>query len=171
MSKQNKIPTPHLRVLKALSKDNDLPRSKLNGKAGFSDGSGTLNVALNGRKKNDYGNGIKGLLDLGYVSRKEVDVDGVTDSIYHLTAAGAKALERYLAEHSKLPSIRDKSACVNTRYSGKPAKKFAAKPKAAKKAKRKDADRKAKASTKSTQPVKKAEAKPEAQTTVPAAAA
>lgn len=121
---------PQFRVLKVLLPDASgerpfMDRSRLEKKAGFNEGSGTLQVALLGRTID--GKTIPGLVGLELVKRTEIELDnGAKERGYQITAKGVKAAERFLADHDgKAPKARDKELCVNARYKakGKKAKK------------------------------------------------
>lgn len=118
---------PMFRVLKVLLPDANgerpfMDRSRLEKKAGFSAGSGTLQVALLGRTI--AGKTIPGLVGLELVKRTEIDLDGTKERGYQITAKGAKAADKFLAEHNgKTPKARDKDLCVNARYAKKGKKK------------------------------------------------
>lgn len=61
--------------------------------------------------------GRTSLLALGYVTCEQLNIDGLIEYHYIITAAGIKELERYLMLNPKLPKKRDKELCVNDRYS------------------------------------------------------
>lgn len=92
-------------------------RPALARRAGYTPVSGSITRALNGiRAGSSSGDPQTGLLALGYVETVEVDVCGVTESNYRITAAGVAALHAYLAEHGELPPLRDQGASTNKRY-------------------------------------------------------
>ena len=124
MSKQAKPPlrVPQYRVLKALlpkgGRTPALTRTELAARAGFQTGSGTINRALNGiAKGSSSGDPYPGIVDLGYVRRAEVHLDGgLKETVYQITAAGQKAA-RAFAKERKVSDVRRASASTNKRYS------------------------------------------------------
>ena len=113
---------PQARVLNALMACDDganpvLSRMQLAENAGFVPTSGTINGALHGiADGSSTGKPHMGLIDLGYVSRLPLDVDGAVEIHYQITSLGIEALEKYLSDGGKLPPVRDKAASVNRRY-------------------------------------------------------
>lgn len=58
-----------------------------------------------------------GLLARGMVEEVIIDVEGVSESAYHITTVGISAVNRFLAAHGgKMPPKRDGQSCINTRY-------------------------------------------------------
>lgn len=85
-------------------------RATLEEKAGFSEGSGTLNLALNGRKS---GNIQKGLLELGLVQKIMVTDDGWEGVAYEITEAGRAIIKSH---QEPIPAPRDREQSTNTKY-------------------------------------------------------
>lgn len=122
MATTNLLRVPQARCLKALYPNDKgvrpaLSRAKLAQRAGFTPVSGTVTRALSGvREGSSSGDAHKGLLDLGYVKRLELDIDGGKETAYQITAAGIKAYERHIAATGRLPKHRDKDISTNHRY-------------------------------------------------------
>ena len=120
------VNTPQARVLKVLApKDTtdhwtdwpEMTRYDLSVRIGWNPTTGTLNRALHGiRKGSSCGAAHLGLLDLELVKEVTIELDSRQTTVYRITAAGVKALQRYLTETPRLPKKRDKELCVNARY-------------------------------------------------------
>lgn len=120
------IRTPQARVLAALVPEDpmgyviDWPiwtRALLAVRAGYTAVSGTVTRALNGiRPGSSSGEPHAGLLDLGYIEEVVLDIDGVNEVNYRITAAGIRAYQEYVAAKGKLPELRDAASCTNHRY-------------------------------------------------------
>jgi len=119
--------TPQARVLAALmpARIDDPPiewplltRAQLGVRAGYTSLSGTITRALNGiRPGSSSGDAHLGLIARGLVEEQSVDVDGVTELNYRITAAGICEYSAYtLITGSQLPALKDPSSCTNDRY-------------------------------------------------------
>lgn len=95
-----------------------LCRTDLASKAGFNPTTGTINRVLHGIPQgSSSGEPHPGLLERGLMKATDLDIDGVAETQYRITAAGIRAYERHVAEHGdRLPKRRDKALCVNDRY-------------------------------------------------------
>jgi hypothetical protein len=124
---QPKLRTPQARVLAALmptylddpiSEWPLLTRAALSLKAGYTAISGTTTRALNGiHEGSSSGDPHPGLLKLGLVEEQLVDVDGITETNYRITAAGVSIYQEYIrVKGGKLPELKDASTCINDRY-------------------------------------------------------
>lgn len=113
---------PQVRVLKALmpKKNGEKPlldRMSLAKKAGFNPTTGTINRVLNGIPEgSSSGQPHPGLLELGYIKRRALDIDGVIEVNYYITADGIKALVKYLTANRRIPEVRSADLCTNERY-------------------------------------------------------
>lgn len=110
---------PMYRVLRALAakagKNPTRTRAEIATKAGFSAISGTLTVALNGRKLPEGGRYV-GLIEAGLIEVVPVELDGgVTETRYRITGAGVRAAKAFAADR-KAGAVRDAAACTNARY-------------------------------------------------------
>lgn len=124
----DRLPTLQARVLMALMPRDischpfDYPlytRSALALTAGYTILSGSITRALNGIRQ---GNTTSGDPHAGLIERKLVEtvvlnIDGIKETNYRITAAGIRAVQVFLATGGKLPVIKDASLCVNNRYS------------------------------------------------------
>ncbi len=119
--------TPQARILQALMPtDLSLPLSEwplltrviMNVRAGYTATSGMVNRVLGGVPEgSSSGDPHKGILELEYVEKELVSIDGVIEINYRITAAGILAYKEYLAARGgKMPAYKDKSICVNDRY-------------------------------------------------------
>lgn len=108
---------PQVRVMRALAGGAVLTRAKLQERAGYTAASGTVTRVLNGlREGSSSGAAHPGLLALGLVERVDLDVDGVTECGYALTAAGEARLAAL--NGTPLPKHRDRWKSTNYRYQG-----------------------------------------------------
>jgi hypothetical protein len=110
-----KLRLPQIRVLRSLAEGQLLTRNKICRAAGFSTGSGTLNYALNGMKVSKANpRPHPGLVELGLITKIDLDIDGVVEVGYRITEEGLAALEEYGV--AALPPTRDKEVSTNRRY-------------------------------------------------------
>lgn len=118
---------PQARVLKALvpAYPEDPPfewplvtRAMLGVRAGYTVISGTVTRALNGiQPGSSSGDPHLGLLALGLVEVIVLDIEGVSEDNYRITAAGIRAFREYTAANGdKLPPLKDAASCTNDRY-------------------------------------------------------
>lgn len=111
---------PQVRVLQCFTSGRPLlTRAKLAERAGFSELSGTVTRVLNGlREGSSSGAAHPGLVALGYLERVELEVEeGVTETCYRITDAGARALVAWEAARGGKPAtMRDKTSSINHRY-------------------------------------------------------
>lgn len=116
---------PQARVLRALMPSDltdhytDWPvltRAALGVRAGYTAISGTITRALNGiHKDSSSGDPHLGLIARGLVKVTMIDVDGVVETNYRITADG---IREYLAHGKRrLPKVKDAALCTNDRYS------------------------------------------------------
>jgi hypothetical protein len=122
---KSKLRTPQARVLQALMPEDltaplfDWPLRMPKGIAkmiGVSQQSDCIRRALRGLpKRSSSGKAHDGLLALGYVEPLELDIDGVKEIHYRITAEGIKVIQDYLSNY-KLPKIKSTDLCVNKRY-------------------------------------------------------
>jgi hypothetical protein len=115
------VRTPQARLLVVLSEEDcpPLTKIKLAEAAGFSPGSGTIVTALNGvREGSSHGSACLGLLEMGFVQRFSLDIDGIEEVVHVITEEGREALRDYMETHGGLPKMRSKEASTNRRYSG-----------------------------------------------------
>lgn len=118
---QARIRTPQARLLVVLSEEDcpPLTKARLAEAAGFSAGSGTINSSLNEVPEgSSSGPARPGLLEIGFVQRFSLDIDGVEEVVHIITEAGREALKVYMATHGKLPKMRSREASTNKRYQG-----------------------------------------------------
>lgn len=114
----SKLRLPQARILLALRSGACLTRNKLAEAAGFSVISATVWRALNGvREGSSTGDPRPGLLELGYVSKEDLDIDGVAETNYSITESGIEAIDEWL-QHNEVPEVRSRELSVNKRYSG-----------------------------------------------------
>jgi hypothetical protein len=88
-------------------------------RAGYTGTSGSITRALNGIRKGNKTSGIPhpGLLELGLVEIEILDIEGVKERNYRITAAGIAAYRAYVAIHGEeLPPVKDAALSVNNRY-------------------------------------------------------
>lgn len=111
---------PQARVLAALmpSDPNDPPsewpfltRVALANKTGVSPISDSVWRALHGLRAGRK-DAHPGLVRLGMVGVVVLDVEGVAENNYRITAAGIRAIKAYLTDHT-IPPVKDRSRCVN----------------------------------------------------------
>jgi hypothetical protein len=108
-----------IRVLKALAGGGSLSRSKLRDRAGFSPISGTITCALNGiRVGSSTGKSRPGLVDQGLVTKTDLDIDGLTETVYRITELGKQLLVNRGYANKELPPLRDAAGSTNHRYNG-----------------------------------------------------
>lgn len=119
---------PQARVLRALmpkvttdhySEWPLLTRAALGIKAGYTAVSGTITRALNGiHIGSSSGDPHPGLLERGLVKVVTVDVEGMMELNYRITAAGIRTFEAYQTTTGKkrLPPVKDAALCTNDRY-------------------------------------------------------
>mgnify|MGYP001599048328 CR=1 FL=1 len=114
-----KLLTPEARVLLALMPADPaspqcewpaLTRAALGRAVGYSGASGTVTRAINGGRNMPTGPRLPGLLARGLVEVMVLDIDGVTESSYRITATGAAAC----LAHGRLPKVRDADKSTNT---------------------------------------------------------
>ena len=109
-----KLRTPQLRVLAALRDGAILSRTRINQAAGFSEGSGTLNYALNGMKVSKANpRPHPGLMELGLVEKLLLDIDGLEEQCYRITGLGLAVL---VTDGRELGALRSKEVSTNKRY-------------------------------------------------------
>jgi hypothetical protein len=109
---------PQARVLKALRDAGAaLSRPEIAERAGFTGKSGTVTRAMNGIPEgSSSGKRQRGLIDLGYVERKEMKTGGGSaQTVYTITDGGLRALNEYLSTDD-LGELKDKEQCTNQRY-------------------------------------------------------
>jgi hypothetical protein len=118
---------PQARVLAALVPDDPtdppsewplLTRAQLGIRAGYTGTSGSITRTMNGlREGSSSGNAHPGLLGAGLVEAIEIDVDGLAETNYRITAAGIAAYQAHVAATGgKLPEVKSAALCVNNRY-------------------------------------------------------
>ena len=125
----NTLRVPQARVLAALMPEypvdeKDPPsewpvvtRAQLGVKAGYTATSGTVTRALNGiREGSSSGDAHIGLLARGLMEEIILDIDGVTEVNYRITATGISAYKAHITTHGKLPEVKDATTCTNDRY-------------------------------------------------------
>ena len=101
MAEPTTLRVPQARVLKALLAlgSGSLTRANLAEIAGFTRTSGTTSRALRGISKgSSSGTPHPGLLELGYVIRTDLDIDGLWEAHYKITDKGIEAVTVYLNE-------------------------------------------------------------------------
>lgn len=122
-----KINIPQARVLSVLmpARPEDPPtewpfitRGRLQELAGFTVKSGGLTRVLNGIRAGNRTSGTPhpGLIERGLIAVEMLDIDGLTEYNYRITATGIQALKNYFARGGKLPEKRDASTYTNRRY-------------------------------------------------------
>lgn len=115
---------PQARVLHALMPEHPedppsewptLSRAVLGVRAGYTAISGSITRALNGiRPGSSSGDAHLGLIALKLVEVEELDIDGLVETNYRITAEGIKEFKIFLANNgSALPPLRDAALCVN----------------------------------------------------------
>jgi hypothetical protein len=117
---------PQARVLAALMPANPsesrynwpvLTRPLLSVEAGYTGTSGTITRALNGiREGSSSGDAHPGLLARGLVEEVPLDIDGLIEVNYRVTAAGIREYQAWVAAGGKLPAIKDSTKNTNRRY-------------------------------------------------------
>lgn len=123
----NRLRTPQARVLRALLPADPadhytewplLTRAQLGIKASYTAISGTITRALNGvREGSSSGDPHPGLLARGLVKVTAVDVEGMIETNYRITAAGIRAYQDHVASNgTRLPKVRPAEQCINDRY-------------------------------------------------------
>ena len=116
---------PQARVLRALMPEHPddhvldwpvLNRAVLGVRAGYTAISGSITRALNGiRQGSSSGDPHLGLVALGLVEVREIDVDGVVEQSYRITTSGVQEFNKFMALNGNaLPPLRDAALCVNT---------------------------------------------------------
>lgn len=118
--KSVKLRLPQIRVLAVLCAsrpDPLLSRGALAERCGFSPLSGTVTRVLNGvREGSSSGSARPGLVPIGYVSKTDLDIDGVIETVYQITPQGRQAYEDWIEEHGELPPMRGADISTNKRY-------------------------------------------------------
>lgn len=125
--KEHELRVPQARLLRALmpAVPSDPPiewpvlnRSALGVQAGYTAISGSVSRALGGISASNKTSGDPhpGLLKLGFVESFELDIDGLTELNYRITAAGIRAYQSFLAQGGKLPPLKAATSCTNLRY-------------------------------------------------------
>lgn len=126
-NKDEGLRTPQARVLRALMPkrpDSDelcwplVTRAMLAVRAGYTALSGTVTRALNGIRpyNKKSGDPHPGLIERGLIEVVRVDVCGLMEVNYRITASGVSAYLRHVADHGELPPLKDAALCVNDRY-------------------------------------------------------
>lgn len=118
---QHTFRVPQMRVLDALMpvRTNDPPsewpmltQRWLNQRLGYSEISTGVVRPLRGIPVgSSSGTPHPGLLGLGWVEMIAVDVDGVTENNYRITASGVVAYKAFLSQGGKLPPKRNADVC------------------------------------------------------------
>lgn len=84
---------------------------------GYSQRSGTVNRALNGIPCTcRTGEAHEGLLGMGMVVERVLDIEGMEEVNYRATEKGVRAYQAFVVRHGELPAVREKTGCVNKRY-------------------------------------------------------
>lgn len=92
-------------------------RAVLGIRAGYTAISGTVTRALNGiRPGSSSGDPHLGLLSRGLVEEVVLEIEGVKELNYRITATGIVACQKYMKIHGTLPVIKDAATCTNKRY-------------------------------------------------------
>lgn len=125
----HKLKVPQARVLAALMPENvntpqcDWPlitRTYLNMACGYSQISTGVTRPMQGIPEgSSSGNSYPGLLALKYVEEIILDIEGTAEVNYRITMLGAMAYLEWCAAGGKLPKLKDRESCINSRY--KPA--------------------------------------------------
>ncbi len=114
-----KLRTPQARILAVLAYEDCPPliKSALAEAAGFTAKSGTINSSLNGIPEgSSSGKPTLGLIEMGYVLRSPLDIDGIQEVVYSITEKGRGALAQWMSDNGGLPKMRDKKISTNRRY-------------------------------------------------------
>jgi hypothetical protein len=90
-------------------------------RAGFKITSGSITRVLNGIRPGNRTSGAPhpGLVERGLVEVVPLDIDGLVEVNYRITAAGIRAYQAYLAAGGTLPAVKDAALCTNGRYQRK----------------------------------------------------
>lgn len=126
-NKDEGLRTPQARVLRALMPkrpDSDemcwplITRAMLAVRAGYTALSGTVTRALNGIRPGNKSSGEPhpGLIERGLIEVVRVDVEGLMETNYRITANGIATYLRHIAEQGELPPLKEAALCVNDRY-------------------------------------------------------
>lgn len=126
-SKREELRIPQARILKALMPlhPDDPPfewpmitRSQLAIRAGYTIISGSVTRALNGIRDTNTTSGDPhlGLIGKGMVESVTIDVEGLGEVNYRITAKGIKEFQFFLKSGGRIPALRDRAICINTRY-------------------------------------------------------
>lgn len=111
---------PQVRVLEVLNAEAPaaMRRAVLSEHLGTSEISGTLGRALHGVLPGGVNAVHLGLLELGYVSREDLDIDGLRETVYQITDAGKAVLESLPEEVRRKArgELRERTLCINKRY-------------------------------------------------------
>jgi hypothetical protein len=94
-------------------------RANLCLRAGFKLTSGSITRVLNGIRPGNRTSGAPhpGLVERGLVETITLDIEGVAETNYQITAAGIRAYQAYVAMLcGKLPEVKDAATCTNARY-------------------------------------------------------
>ncbi len=130
IARRGRLLTPEARILQALMPEkgvldplyqDDWPtftRAQLSVRAGYTAISGTTTRALNGvRANSSSGDPQLGLLKGKLVEEIVLDIEGLKETNYRITATGIKAYHAHVAIHGeKLPKLKDAKLCINDRY-------------------------------------------------------
>ncbi len=121
------LPLQQVRVLDALMPKDPtrsfenwplLTRACLGIKAGYTAISGSITRALDGlREGSSSGEAHLGLLAKGMVEKVKLDIEGVAEINYRITAEGIRELQAYRAIHGReLPKQKSTKVSSNNRY-------------------------------------------------------
>jgi hypothetical protein len=93
-------------------------RAGLAWKAGYTGTSGSITRVLNGlREGSSSGKAHPGLIALGLVEEVRLDIVGLIEVNYRITAAGVAAYQQHVAAHGEeLPPVKDAALCTDDRY-------------------------------------------------------
>ncbi len=93
-------------------------RANLCLRAGFKLTSGSITRALNGIRPGNRTSGAPhpGLVERGLVEVVPLDIDGLMEVNYSITAAGIRAYQAYFTHGGNLPPVKDAATCTNARY-------------------------------------------------------
>ena len=133
--KRDKLRIPQVRILAALMPDRPsdprtdwplLTRAYLAVRAGYTPISGSVTRALNGIRPGSSsdargskpGQGHLGLIARGYVDDVPIDLDGLIEANYRITATGIVAYQSFIAEGGRIPPLKPAEVCINKRYKG-----------------------------------------------------